>query len=204
MVRKKVPGREAEFFLYDLQDRVVGTQDGVLRTTQKWLYSRYDGLGRVVSTGLTTKSLSFADLQQEINTTAGANNATLVNGNPAGGWPSEQGELLTVNYYDSYSNLPGYTYQVNTGFAALASTRIHGLQTGKKVKNLETGNFYTSAIFYDEKGLVIQTLSDHQLGGLIRTSTHYNFENQPTKLENQKQSNCIALNISFVSIGYES
>jgi RHS repeat-associated protein len=179
MTEKKVPGKDAEYILYDAQDRPVGMQDGVLRTSSKWLYSRYDALGRVLSTGLVTKSSQSLETLQGILNTAGPNNASLVNGVVTNGWPNEEGELLTVNYYDSYTNLSAYSYQANTGFDAQASTRVHGLQTGMKVKNLESGEYYISAIFYDDKGRVIQSLSDHQKGGTIRTSTNYNFENQP-------------------------
>ena len=63
---------------------------------------------------------------------------------------------------------------------AAASTRVHGLQTGKKVKNLETGEFYTTAIYYDDRARVIQTLSQQQIGATVRSSTAYNFEDQPT------------------------
>ncbi|WP_425637958.1 DUF6443 domain-containing protein [Algoriphagus yeomjeoni] len=180
MSKKKVPGKDDEYILYDAQDRPVGMQDGVLRKSSKWLYTRYDALGRVLSTGLVTKSdQDFGTLQGSLST-AGSNNAAMVNGTVTNGWPNEEGELLTVNYYDSYAALTGYSYQVNTGFDAQASTRVHGLQTGMKVKNLETGAFYTTVLYYDNKGQVIQTISEHQLGGEIRTSTKYNFEGQPT------------------------
>ncbi|WP_332914598.1 hypothetical protein [Algoriphagus boritolerans] len=43
------------------------------------------------------------------------------------------------------------------------------------------GEFYTTAIYYDDKGRVIQTLTQQQLGGTVRTSTAYNFENQPVQ-----------------------
>ncbi|PZX48945.1 DUF6443 domain-containing protein [Algoriphagus chordae] len=180
MSKKKVPGKGVEYILYDPQDRPVGIQDSVMRISNKWLYTRYDALGRVLSTGLVTKTGQNLDALQVALNTAGSNNASLVNGTVTNGWPNEEGELLTVNYYDSYAALTGYSYQVNTGFDAQASTRIHGLQTGMKVKNLETGEYYTSAMFYDNKGQVIQSISEHQLGGEIRTSTKYNFEGQPT------------------------
>ncbi|WP_425637968.1 DUF6443 domain-containing protein [Algoriphagus yeomjeoni] len=180
MSKKKVPGKDDEYILYDAQDRPVGMQDGVLRKSSKWLYTRYDALGRVLSTGLVTKSdQDFGTLQGSLST-AGSNNAAMVNGTVTNGWPNEEGELLTVNYYDSYAALTGYSYQTNTGFDAQASTRTHGLQTGMKVKNLETGAFYTTVLYYDNKGQVIQTISEHQLGGEIRTSSKYNFEGQPT------------------------
>ena len=63
---------------------------------------------------------------------------------------------------------------------AAASTRVHGLQTGKKVKNLETGEFYTTAIYYDDRARVNQTLAQQQIGATVRSSTAYNFEDQPT------------------------
>ncbi len=179
MTEKKQPGREAEFLLYDLQDRMIGLQDGVLRKTQKWHYTKYDALGRVVSTGLTSTGSSQADLQDGVNTAGGSNNARTVNGDVVEGWPSDQGEVLTVNYYDSYQHLSGYTFQAAPGFDPEASPRVHGLQTGRKVRNLETGDYYTTALFYDSKARVIQSLSDHQMGGVIRTSTAYNFEHQP-------------------------
>lgn len=180
MTKKKVPGKDDEYILYDAQDRPVGMQDGVLRTSSKWLYTRYDALGRVLSTGLVTKSGQTFEALQGSLSTAGSNNAAMVNGTVTNGWPNEEGELLTVNYYDSYAALTGYSYLANTGFDAQASTRVHGLQTGMKVKNLETGSFYTTVLYYDNKGQVIQSVSQHQRGGLIRTSTKYNFEGQPT------------------------
>ena len=99
----------------------------------------------------------------------------------AGAWPADEGNILTVNYYDSYEFLGGYSYlSPGAPFTAQPTTRTHGLRTGKKVKNLETGEFYTTAIFYDEKARIIQTLSQHQLGGTVRNFTAYNFEDRPT------------------------
>ncbi|SFT97133.1 RHS repeat-associated core domain-containing protein [Algoriphagus locisalis] len=232
LVKKYVPGKSGEYYLYDAQDRQVGFQDGNLRGKNQWLYTKYDALGRVIVTGLTTSTDSMSVLQSGLN--SGPNNATvkantakiktgttitsskydgyqeyvasssitlqsgftmkatenqsftarigtLPASGSAGAWPTDEGEILTVNYYDSYQYLTGYTY-ANPGspFPSSASTRVHGLQTGKKVKNLETGEFYTSAFFYDNKGRVIQTVGQHQAGGTVRASTAYNFEDQPT------------------------
>ncbi|WP_192350273.1 DUF6443 domain-containing protein [Algoriphagus sp. Y33] len=235
LTEKYVPEKGVEYYLYDLQDRQVGFQDGNLRSESKWLYTKYDALGRPVMTGLITvpTTATFASLQTTLNT-MGANNATvkantakiktgttitsakydgyqeyvasssiiLQNGftvkatgnqsftarigtppasGAAGAWPTAEGEILTVNYYDSYQYLTGFSY-ANPGspFLSAASTRVHGLQTGKKVKDLETGHFYTTAFYYDNKGRVVQTLGQHQVGGTVRSSTAYNFEDQPT------------------------
>jgi RHS repeat-associated protein len=85
-------------------------------------------------------------------------------------------------YQEVVAGEPGYfyIYLSNDSPLSVATTRTHGLPTGKKVKNLETGEFYITAIYYDDKGRVIQTLSQQQLGGTVRSSTAYNFEGQPT------------------------
>jgi RHS repeat-associated protein len=97
-----------------------------------------------------------------------------------GAWPADEEDILTVNYYDSYEFLSEFPYE-NPGapFSPQPTKRIHGLQTGKKVKNLESGEFYTTAIYYDEEGRVIQTIAQDQLGGTMLNSTAYNFEGQP-------------------------
>jgi hypothetical protein len=85
-------------------------------------------------------------------------------------------------YQEVVAGEPGYfyIYLSNDSPLSVATTRTHGLPTGKKVKNLETGEFYITAIYYDDKGRVIQTLSQQQLGGTVRSSTAYNFEGQST------------------------
>ncbi len=234
LVEKRLPDKGLESMLYDNQDRLVGFQDAKMfaESPRKWLYTKYDGLGRVVMTGMVTTNSTRATLQGTLdgmeanNAAVNANTANIRTGSTitsarydgyreyvatgsitlqagfsmkatgnqsftgrigtatsgaAGAWPTSDVDILTVNYYDSYQFLPDFSYaHPGTGFLASASTRTHGLLTGKKVKNLETGEFYTTAVYYDEKGQVIQTLSQHQLGGTVRSSTAYNFEGQPT------------------------
>lgn len=52
LTEKQVPGKGKEYLLYDQQDRLVATQDGEMRKETKWLYTRYDALGREVMTGM--------------------------------------------------------------------------------------------------------------------------------------------------------
>ncbi|MBI0397958.1 RHS repeat-associated core domain-containing protein [Cyclobacterium marinum] len=198
----------------------------------QWHYTKYDGLGRVVMTGMTSTGGDRVTIQNSLNgitsnnATVKENTATIRTGTTitsnkydgyreyvatssislqagfsmkatdnqsfiarigtessgsAGAWPPDEENILTVNYYDSYEFLSEFPY-VNPGapFISQPTSRIHSLQTGKKVKNLETGEFYTTAIYYDEKARVIQTISQDQLGGDVLNSTAYNFEDQPT------------------------
>ena len=51
---KKIPGAGETWMVYDIRDRLVMTQDSLLRSQQKWLYTRYDAENRPDSTGLIT------------------------------------------------------------------------------------------------------------------------------------------------------
>jgi len=234
MIEKRIPGKGREVMVYDNQDRLVGYQDSVMASAspKEWLYTKYDGLGRVLMTGITTSNDTRASIQELLNQSttnnASINENTAVirtgatissnkydgyqeyvasgsiklqpgftmkatgnqsftarigtgNSGSAGAWPTNEGNILTVNYYDSYAYLGGSNYtSPDTPFSPHPTQRIHGLQTGKKVKNLQTGEFYMTVMFYDEKARVIQTLSKNQLGGSVRISTAYNFEDQIT------------------------
>ncbi|SFT96810.1 RHS repeat-associated core domain-containing protein [Algoriphagus locisalis] len=142
--------------------------------------AKYDGYQEYVASSSITLQNGFA-MKATGNQSFTARIGTPPASGAAGAWPTNEGEILTVNYYDSYQYLTGFSYaNPGTPFLSAASTRVHGLQTGKKVKNLETGEFYTTAFYYDNKGRVIQTLGQHQVGGTVRASTAYNFEDQPT------------------------
>ncbi|MBN3584941.1 hypothetical protein JYB64_21330, partial [Algoriphagus aestuarii] len=233
MVEKFLPGKDIEYMVYDTQDRLVATQDGNLRGENKWLYTKYDALGRTLLTGITIDDSSREELQAELNgivnnnatgnqgTGSGIRSGTTITsssydgykeyvatesitlqpgfsfqatasqdftarigtappGSGMSGWPADEGQILTVSFYDSYADLSSFSYQANTGFDAQASTLVHGLMTGKKVRNLETGEYYTTVMYYNNRGEVIQSVSEHQKGGEIRISTQYNFEGQPT------------------------
>ncbi|KYP13548.1 hypothetical protein [Flavihumibacter sp. CACIAM 22H1] len=52
MIVKKIPGAAPVYMVYDKWDRVVLTQDGVLRPDKKWLYTKYDHLNRPLITGM--------------------------------------------------------------------------------------------------------------------------------------------------------
>ncbi|AEL26709.1 DUF6443 domain-containing protein [Cyclobacterium marinum] len=233
MIEKYIPGKGLESMVYDNQNRMVGVQDANMarETPRKWLYTKYDGLGRVVMTGMTSSNDDRASIQNSLNempsneASVNANTAKVKTGSritsskydgyqeyvaeksislkpgfamkatgnqnftaqigtrssgKVGVWPKDEDDILTVNYYDSYEFLSEFPYE-NPGapFSPHPTKRIHGLQTGKKVKNLESGEFYTTAIYYDEEGRVIQTIAQDQLGGTMLNSTAYNFEGQP-------------------------
>lgn len=183
LIEKKLPGKGWEYFIYDLQDRIVGTQDANLRINNEWIYSKYDALGRLIMTGKTVDSRNREEITAGIT---GTNNSVLGGTSTpscTGGWPSNEGNVLSAYYYDSYELLGGFNYQKPTGHPDYheASGNVHGLLTAKKTKNLANNQFFTMLIYYDRQARMIQQIDSHQLNGEIKTSTKYNFENQTTE-----------------------
>ncbi|RPE09976.1 RHS repeat-associated core domain-containing protein [Chitinophaga lutea] len=97
-------------------------------------------------------------------------------------------EPLTYTFYDNY----GYTgahalaapelalpapidadYQVER--AATQSLHTKGLVTGRKVKLLDTGEWLTTSLYYDDRGREIQNISDNTVGGKDILSSVYSF-----------------------------
>jgi RHS repeat-associated protein len=69
MVAKKVPGAAWVYMVYDKRDRLLYTQDGNMRTTNKWMLSLYDAQNRPVSTGM----ISYAGTRESLQTLVNAN-----------------------------------------------------------------------------------------------------------------------------------
>ena len=91
-------------------------------------------------------------------------------------------EVLQLYHYDSYdfdhNGTVDYIYDA-TGIAAGAVVDLYeevwGKPTGSTVKVLETNQWLSSALFYDDKGRVIQTQAENHVGGRDRITTEYSF-----------------------------
>lgn len=120
---KQVPGQDGEtLVVYDQLDRPILSQDAQQRTRKEWSWTKYDALGRIILSGLITRSdtlsqvrlqaLASADTatshQYEVRVPAGSGPAA------GGGYsldhafprPGQDGfgptQVLTRTYYDDY------------------------------------------------------------------------------------------------------
>ncbi|NCT73666.1 MAG: hypothetical protein GXC78_03985 [Chitinophagaceae bacterium] len=194
MVMKRVPGAGPVHMVYDARDRLVLTQDSVLRagSPQKWLYTQYDELNRPVATGLWNNSSSRA-------THASAASSSTAYPNLSG----QTYEVLTRTFYDDYSWLSLYTTGQNSVIdqssggtqngniqsasntvwpypqAVTPSTELKGLVTGSMVKVLGTSTNLFSVNFYDDKGRLIQTKARNITGDVDIITTQYSWSGQP-------------------------
>jgi len=190
--QKKIPGKGWEFTVYNVMDQPVATQDSLQRFNKQWIFTKYDAMGRAVQTGVWNNggtAVTRASLQTTLN---GINTnlyeATVNSGNGYTNvaWPtSNVVSTLSLDYYDTYANIPGLpaTYTMSSGVSLLT----RGLPTVKKTAILNTpANQLWDVMYYDDLGRATQTFAQHYLGGVINTNnydqtlTTYNFPNQPT------------------------
>jgi RHS repeat-associated protein len=160
LIEKKIPGKGWEYIVYNKLDQPIMTQDAILRSDNKWLFTKYDALGRVAFTGFTNTSATRAMLQNGADNTSTQwvtkTGATTLGGTTVyynnAGYPNLVSEILTIYYYDNYTfNRDGVTVPANTFYdATISGNALKGLATGSKVKVLDTNSWITTITGYDE------------------------------------------------------
>ena len=203
LTMRQSPGRAQECFIYDKLNRLLLYQDGNLRTTGKWLFKKYDALGRNIITGtaacgagLTLSELQdLADNLMYVNEFISSDNFGTKLGYTNNVMPVLQntGEIQTINYFDTYHYLEQtgstvyYRYlhaDANLIFADpaystyeyLADTvHVTGKLTCTRTRLVENGiaTWLVSAYYYDKYGRMIQSRAQNQRSGYDITSLHY-------------------------------
>ncbi|MFN1218822.1 DUF6443 domain-containing protein [Chryseobacterium kwangjuense] len=201
LVEKKLPGKGWEFMVYDKQDRLILTQDAVLRTTTNtfnakgWLFTKYDRFDRIVYTGFFSNTATRVAMQTAVNNMVSnaANNENRTDTTPfstqeaivyytKNAFPTGSMKILTINYYDTYP--PGMVSVIpvsildqkvlkQPGEGTVKNT--NGLALASYIINIEEVGAATNYNWYDTKGRVIGTYSMNYLGGHTTTETEYDF-----------------------------
>ena len=96
MMIKKIAGAGEVWMVYDARDRLVMSQDSLLRLSGKWMVMEYDSLNRPWRTGLLTDANNRAYHQNLAGTSISYPNT------------SANYEVLTQTYYDDYGSLSIY------------------------------------------------------------------------------------------------
>ncbi len=175
LIEKKLPGKGIatnwESIVYNKLDQPIMTQDPNLKAQNKWLFTKYDAFGRVVYTGLVTRTASRTTLQAEADAytsqfenrgsalTLGGTSIYYTNN----AYPKSYiSEIHTENYYDTYlasSAQGGIVVPAANSLGESTSTATKGLPTVSKVRVLDTSNWITTVSAYDKKGRVIWSKS---------------------------------------------
>ena len=178
LVEKKIPGKGWEYMIYDKLDQVVATQDANQRSSNQWVFTKYDVLGRVVLSGIYINGGSRSTVQgvaDGITTYWESRGSNTTYSSVA--FPTTVTSLLTVNYYDDYTFNTDPTYNFNTsqvyGLSSTQSTK--GLLTGSLVNILGGSQFLKTVSYYDNNARVVQTISQNHLSGTDRVDNQYDF-----------------------------
>jgi RHS repeat-associated protein len=214
LAEKKLPGKGWDLMVYDKQDRLILTQDAVLRTTinsfgaRGWLFTKYDQFDRVVYTGFFSNTATRIAMQTAVNNMAAnaGNNETrtetsfmlnnLVIYYTKNAFPTGSMTILTVNYYDSYpTNIQVEIPTTILGQKVLTqpgqgkSKNTSGLPVASYLKNIEDGAWTMNFNWYDTKGRIIGTNSINHLAGFTNTKTEYDFAGMvKQRITNHKKS----------------
>ncbi len=204
MVAKKLPGKEWEFMVYDKADRLVASGpvynpfgDG----TKGWIFSKYDGFGRVVYTGyyngVAVTAAGRKSFQDQVIT--GTNQfekratASQIDGVSVPYTnlihPKTGIKILSVHFYDDYSfpNAPTEFADVS-GQAVLKSAK--GLETGSWTRVLTTASETKgelSYVLYDTKGRAVKAFVKNYLEGWTETESKLNFRGLTTESSTKHQ-----------------
>ncbi|MEZ2442811.1 DUF6443 domain-containing protein [Chitinophaga sp. RCC_12] len=179
LIVKKVPGADSTEMVYDVRDRLVFTRDGNMKGTS-WLVNYYDALNRPAQVQLYAAATDRASLQTSMS--------SIVTGNPLPNLPAAALTPLVLTFYNDYSfagkqnyatedigKLQAGTNLYSEALPAAPSSKTRGMVTGTRVRILGTNQWLTTTNYYNDKGRLIQTVSDNISGGIDVVNNLYDF-----------------------------
>ncbi|MDO6432930.1 DUF6443 domain-containing protein [Flavitalea sp. BT771] len=196
MITKKDPGAAETRMVYDVRDRLVMTQDSVLRGQKKWQVFCYDALNRKDTVALMTDVSHYNDLAWHM-----AQAMTQPFYPATSGYPTE---VVTQFYFDSYDWVAPWsplltatidtTYKNNTTYfftnyntapyyavPMVQCPMVRGMPTGYRTKIIDTSQFLFFVPYYDDHGQMIGTKSTNYTNGLDQEWTQFNFSGVPLR-----------------------
>ena len=173
--KKLLPHCETEQYYYDDDDHLIYQQDA---KGQLFFYL-YDSMGRLAMKG-TCSNFNYHHY----------NDVSLQDGQDGlygtgyvfpDAWAITHGFPEEVIYYDDYSFLSKSKFTSSPHCAALTKSSpvsAMGLQTGS-IRRTSSGQYLLTAIYYDNKGRVVDKRETLLNGGVKKTLTTYSFTDKP-------------------------
>ena len=201
-IKKKLPGCEPIYYVYDRCNYLVLKQDGNDREAGRWQSFQYDRLGRQVIWGFINQNRPHADwirICKNQNLSIYFRGASYGSEN-YGYTPvhriSHLCTPLIINYYDNYEyttifnefigflNRPGY---YSSFFASSLTSRDK--LTGQVVALLnDPSKRDYIAYYYDQRGREVQSTMNSAFGFRNYTFTNYDFTGQPVSVRKEHTS----------------
>jgi RHS repeat-associated protein len=191
-IRRKMPGMEWTYILYNNNNQEVMRQDSHERESDTWDYIKYDVHGRVVLTGRITLTETFSNLQEyweqttiplyEIRSNAPGN----FQGYTSNVFPAGDDHVLTVNYYDDYNfENTLFTCEDPSNWSKRCLNRC----TGNRTRVLDSEQFLLTVTYYDKNGHPMQSSAENMVGGYSTSSMKYDFKNRVTEVNKKTRFN---------------
>jgi len=218
---KKVPGAGQVWVVYDARNRVAMTQDSALRSSQKWLFVKYDSENRPDSSGTITDPSHYNSLSYHDSLAYYSTNYPTVS--------SFTNELLMMSFYDDYSWVSTYSAPVGAAMATADTSNSsyfittynssptyavamrpfavsRGMKTGSMQKVIGTTSTYLYASsFYDDRSRAIQTQRVNYTGAIDTADAQYNFVGMPLRrlIKHKKNNNTVQNHTVLTKLDYD-
>ena len=193
-IYKRLPGCDPVYYIYDKAGRCILSQDGVQRNSGKWSFNIPDIYGRTVLTGICSMNITYTNEPYK-NTVVYAYRSSSSNsilGYLFNGISMSNSSAYLANYYDDYSFIGSglapttlnYATPPTGGYGTQGLTVPRGLLTGTAVGCINSSGVSSrnySAIYYDNKGRVIQTRSTNHMNGNDYEYTGYTYTDNISK-----------------------
>jgi hypothetical protein len=195
---------------------VVGLAFFASLKTNYYKLSKYDILGRIIQTGIIfgIGGFSRSQLQKDFDDFAdvstniiyeerGTDLEGYTNRSFPANYTPQNSNLRTVTYYDDYGWNTDVNFNFDVAHAFHSQGLTKGLMTGKLKRNLRTGTWQKSLLYYDYQGRVIQDWHLTNRGNLIRKDLQYRFNGELLKTRIEKKNGSTILSSKIITYEYD-
>lgn len=180
-----IPGAEPVYLLYDKLGRETMKQTGNQRAGSKneWTFTKYDEAGRQIMTGTFTggtRESHQAALRAQ--TVFGETRGSNIHGYTNRCYPTitSPNSVLSVTYYDDYDWMPANSacaFSADDRLDGTYTTAVMGQLTGSKSKVLgvDENRWLTTAVYYDDRYRIIESVAELYPGGVEVVSNKHDF-----------------------------
>ncbi len=165
LTEKKLPGVAPVYYIYDMRNRLVLSQDGNLNDNNQWSFVKYDMIDRPVISGIITKNYSRSVMQDTVDLYTGDGLFEELSSSGIHGYTNRSypdilsADVYAVNYFDNYDFVDDFSqdtlfayHQLSSEYPLSADLRVYGKVTGGKVKMIGEDKWLQSVIYYDKYG----------------------------------------------------
>jgi RHS repeat-associated protein len=212
VIAGKLPGASWAYYIYNKYGSRIFSQDGEQRKSGEWSFTLPDVYGRPCLTGvckLSVSPFSAHYLDSDYSYTCSFSAAPSLGGYTVDGSMPSDHRIYGINYYDSYAFLQTTDSLYADRLAYVAGnvtdslpSNARGRLTGScKVLLGPSADSVSlhSAIYYDNRGRILQSVSEDHLGGTQRDAFTYDFAgNCLTHIHHQLDSaGCERMNYQY-------